>query len=249
MGARSLFCFVLFLNLFSDFARAGHSLDRVIQGLFCYNTILFIFKVQILQKLGWREQKRKSNRKWKDNRKWKKATKKERGEWCCSTVQQGSWEKGFPSLTLFCSQWGSSWLNLSLLLGLSAGLRWTYLFRKPSMCSKELTHLQSFCKNVQVLAGGEVEAEVLLESFLCLLGCSLLLFPAICELRVDLLLLLPRSLKPYSQEAKVPSVKQLGSVWPSGNWPCVVKADSGVSGVDVIEHGWLVPEAGSFWIR
>lgn len=80
------------------------------------------------------------------------------------------------------------------------------------MCSKELTHLQSFCKNVQVLAGGEVEAEVLLESFLCLLGCSLLLFPAIRELRMDLLLLLPRSLKPYSQEAKVPSVKQLGSV-------------------------------------
>lgn len=38
------------------------------------------------------------------------------------------------------------------------------LFRKPGRCSKGLTHLQSFCKNVQVLAGGGMEAKVLLES-------------------------------------------------------------------------------------
>lgn len=48
VGARNLFA--LFLNLSSDFARAWHALDRMVQGLFCCNTILFIFKVQIPQK-------------------------------------------------------------------------------------------------------------------------------------------------------------------------------------------------------
>ena len=51
------------------------------------------------------------------------------------------------------------------------------LFRKPGRCSEGLTLLQSFCDNVRALAGGEVEAEVLVESFPCLLGCSLLLSP------------------------------------------------------------------------
>lgn len=125
-------------------------------------------------------------------------------------LQQGSWWKGLPSLTvlltpgLFLAELQSPFRAVSRA---QVGL-----FRKPDGRSKGLTHLQSFCKNVQVLAGGEMEAEVLLESFLCLLDALSFCFLAPGELRVDLLFLLSRSLKLYSQEAKVPPVKQLGSM-------------------------------------
>lgn len=49
------------------------------------------------------------------------------------------------------------------------------LFRKPGRCSEGLTRCQSSCSTVQTLAGGEREADVLLASFPCLLGCSVLL--------------------------------------------------------------------------
>lgn len=51
------------------------------------------------------------------------------------------------------------------------------LFRKPGRCSKGLPRCQSSCSNVQTLTGGEREADVLLASFSCLLGCSVLLSP------------------------------------------------------------------------
>lgn len=63
------------------------------------------------------------------------------------------------------------------------------LLREPGKFSKGLTHSKSFCKNAQVLAVGEMEAEVLLESFFCLLECSLSFCPLTTgEPRVDVLL-------------------------------------------------------------
>lgn len=44
------------------------------------------------------------------------------------------------------------------------------LLRMPGRCSKGLTYLQSFCENLQALAGDEIEVDVLLESFPSVLG-------------------------------------------------------------------------------
>ena len=90
------------------------------------------------------------------------------------------------------------------------------LLRKPGRCSKGLTHSQSFFKNMQTLAKGEMKVEVLLESFPCLLGCSVsLCLLTIGESRVDMLLLVSRFLKTLftgSQSTVIKATRQLVTV-------------------------------------
>lgn len=124
------------------------------------------------------------------------------------------------------------------------------LLRKPARCSKGLTYLQSFCENLQALAGGEIEVDVLLESFPSLLGFSV----SLClltrdEPRMSVLLLVSRSLKTLStgsQGTVIEAMRQLVTVRTD---PALSSHIQG-SMVQMSERMcWWVSEAGPFWMR
>lgn len=170
--------------------------------------------------------------------------KKERGE----CVAAGKLVEG---LALTNSVLLTVWLFLAELLAPFRAVNRAQvgLFRKLCRCSKGPTHLQSFCKNVQVLAGGEMEAEVLLESFPCLLGCSLLLFPGHRQAQSGLAVptvKVSETLFTGSQDAVSEAIRQRVTV---GSDPALSRQIQECMGWMSENMGWLVPEAGCFWIR
>ena len=113
------------------------------------------------------------------------------------------------------------------------------LFRDPGRCSKGPTHsiLAVLLQECAGAGSSEMGAEVLLESFSCLLGCSLSFCPLTTgEPREGALFLVAGSLKtlfPGSQGAINEATMFLVTV---GIY-LAVKSDSGVTGVDIRKDG------------
>lgn len=119
------------------------------------------------------------------------------------------------------------------------------LFRDPGRCSKGPTHsiLAVLLQECAGAGSSEMGAEVLLESFSCLLGCCLSCHLTTGEPRVGALFLVAGSLKTLFTGSQ-------GAINEATMWLVTVgiylavKSDSGVTGVDIRKDGLA-----GFWGR